>query len=115
MFEPGQKVVIKTRNGYGEVGTVLKITEKRKDVVVQFSDYKANYGLDGWEKRNDVWSMTRIVPLTSDIEEEVAHENRIDKCRELFNVVYGKVNTLTDGQLDDIISVLSEVADGKTD
>lgn len=50
MFEVGQKVVIKTQHGYGEVGTVLRITEKRKDVVVQFSDYKANYGLDGWEK-----------------------------------------------------------------
>ena len=107
-FYAGQKVVIKTRHGYGEVGTVLRITEKRKDVAVQFSDYKANYGLDGWEKGKDVWSMTRIVPLTADIEEEVAHENKIDKCRELLNVVYGKVNTLTDGQLDDIISVLSK-------
>ena len=109
MFEVGQKVVIMRRHGYGEVGTVLRITEKRKDVVVQFSDYKANYSLDGWEKGCDIWSMTRIVPLTADIAEEIAHEKKIDKCRELFNVVAGKVRTLTDGQLDDIISVLSEV------
>ena len=113
MFEVGQKVVIVRQHGYGEVGTVLRITEKRKDVVVQFSDYKANYGLDGWEKGNDVWSMTRIVPLTADIEEKVAHEKKIDKCRELFNVVYGKVKELTDGQLDDIISVLSEIEKGQ--
>lgn len=115
MFEVGKKVVIVRQGRYGEVGTVLRITEKRKDVVVQFSDYKANYGLDGWEKRANVWSMTRIVPLTADIEEEVAHENRIDKCRELFNVVYGKVSTLTDEQLDKVILILGEVENEKTD
>ena len=109
MFEVGQKVVIKTRHGYGMVGTVLKITDKRKDVVVQFPTCKVTYNERGFERGADVWSMSYIVPLTEDIVEEVAHEKRIDKCRELLNVVYGKVNTLTDGQLDDIISVLSEI------
>lgn len=109
MFEVGQKVVIKTRHGYGEVGTVLRITEKRKDVVVQFPNYKANYGLDGWEKGSDVWSMTKIVPVTADVEEEIAHLKKIYKCRDLLKGVPPKLNSLTDGQLDDIISMLSEI------
>ena len=113
MFEVGQRVVIKTRHGYGMVGTVLRITEKRKDVVVQFSNYKANYGLDGWEKGADVWSMSRIVPLTEDVEEEIAHLEKISKCRELLKEVPPKLNSLTDGQLDDIISVLSKIEVGQ--
>ena len=47
MFEVGQKVVIKTRHGYGMVGTVLKITDKRKDVVVQFPTCKVTYNERG--------------------------------------------------------------------
>ena len=109
MFEVGQKVVIKTRHGYGMIGTVLKITDKRKDVVVQFPTCKVSYNERGFEKGADVWSMSYIVPLTEDIVEEVEREKRIDKCRELLNAVYRKVRSLTDEQLNDIISVLSEV------
>jgi len=109
MFEVGQKVVIKIGNGYGEVGTVLRITEKRKDVVVQFPNYKASYDLRGWEKCSDVWSMTRIVPVTADVEKEIAHLKKISKCRELLKEVPPKLNSLIDAQLDDIISMLSEI------
>lgn len=112
MFEPGQKVVIKTRNGYGMVGTVLKITEKRKDVVVQFPTYKVSYNERGFEKGADVWSRSYIVPVTEDIAEKIAHNNKAVKCRKLLEVAKRNVYGLTDGQLDDIISVLSEVADG---
>ena len=73
MFKVGQKVVIKTRHGYGMAGTVLKITKKRKDVVVQFPTCKVSYNERGFEKGADVWSMSYIVPLTEDIEEEMAH------------------------------------------
>lgn len=109
MFEPGQKVVIKTRHGYGMVGTVLKITEKRKDVVVQFPTCKVSYNERGFERGADVWSMSYIVPFTEDIEKEIAHAIKIDKCLGLVDDMVGKVKKLTDGQLDDIISALSEI------
>ena len=107
-FYAGQKVVIKTRHGYGMVGTVLKITEKRKDVVVQFPTCKVTYNERGFERGADVWSMSYIVPHTEDIEKEIAHAKKIDKCVELLDTMIGKAKKLTDGQLDDIISALSK-------
>lgn len=101
--------MIKTRYGYGMVGTVLKITEKRKDVVVQFPTCKVTYNERGFERGADVWSMSYIVPLTEGVEKEVSHLGKISKCRDLLKEVPPKLNSLTDGQLDDIISVLSEI------
>ena len=109
MFEVGQKVVIRGRHGYGMVGTVLKITEKRRDVVVQFPTCKVSYNEMGFKRNADVWSMSYIVPLTEDIEEEIERNNKAEKCRNLLEVVTRNVYGLTDRQLDDIISVLSEV------
>lgn len=115
MFEPGQKVVIKTRNGYGMVGTVLKITEKRKAVVVQFPTCKISYDEEGFERGAKVWEMSYIVPYNEDVEKEIAHKNKAVNCRKLLEVATRNVNGFTDEQLDNIISVLSGVADGKTD
>lgn len=109
MFEVGQRVVIKTRHGYGMVGTVLKITEKRKDVVVQFPTSKVTYNEEGFERGGDIWSKSYIVPYTEDVEEEIAHKNKAVKCRKLLDVAIRNVYGFTDGQLDDIISVLSEI------
>ena len=110
MFEVGQKVVIKTGNNtYGMVGTVLKITDKRKDVVVQFPRCKVSYDERGFERGCDVWSKSYIVPVTEDIAEKIAHNNKAAKCRKLLEVATRKVYGLTDGQLDDIISVLNEI------
>lgn len=108
-FEVGQKVIFADRDGYGAIGTVVKITEKRKDVVVQFPSWTKTFRGDGINRQSDTWHRSWIEPLTQEIVEELNHKNKAAKCGKLLNAVYKKVDNLTDEQLDKIISVLSEI------
>ena len=94
MFEVGQRVVIQTQYGYGSIGTVLRITEKQKSVVVKFPGCKpVNYDLDGWEKgyssaRKNT-HLTKIIPMTADVAKEIGHLTSVSRCfTELSNSLF---------------------------
>ena len=91
-FHVGDKVV---RNYQSDnscaVGTITKITEKRKDVVVDFGSYIERYDLNGWQKTGDVWFMSRIYLLTPEIEKEMEETKIIKRCCNEFaktNITY---------------------------
>lgn len=114
MFEVGQKVVHVNNCGYGRrIGTVIAITEKRHDIKVDFGTYRATYRGDGVSRGSDPWLREYITPLTPEIAEKINHKNKVSKCGKLLNAVYKKVDSLTDEQLDKVISALGEVENEK--
>ena len=108
-FYVGQKVISASRDGYGAIGTVVKITKKRKDVVVQFPSWTKTFRGDGVNRQSDTWHRSWIEPLTQEIVEELNRKNKAAKCGKLLNAVYKKINSFTDEQLDKIITALSEI------
>lgn len=106
MFKVGDKVVT-TRSRV--VGTVIRITPKRKDVVVDFGNYQRVFGSDGWEKGADVWSLTMIEPLTPEIAREIKQNIIINKCKRLFRI---KEKNLTFDQAARILEVLEDEDNG---
>lgn len=105
-FKVGDKVVT-TRSR--AVGTVIRITPKRKDVVVDFGNYQGTFRPDGWEKGGDVWSATIIEPLTPEIEREIKQNTIINKCKKLFQA---KERNLTFDQAARILEVLEDEDNG---
>lgn len=99
-FNVGDKVVI---NGTITIGTVIKITPKRKDVVVDYGRFKSTYGLDGYEKGTDIWHSSKIILLTPEIEKQIADYKTITKCKDMF-----QRTKLTADQAVRIIDILSE-------
>jgi len=55
-FKVGDKVVRNYKYDLGSVsiGTVIKITPKRNDIIVDYGHYKETYNKDGYTK-GDVW------------------------------------------------------------
>lgn len=102
-FNVGDKVVMSKRASRKIIGTVIKITEKRKDVVVDFGRYKLTYNIDGRERNCDVWSTSHIEPLTPEIEEEIRQSEIINKCR----IVFDK-KKITADQAERILDILLE-------
>ena len=43
------------------IGTVVNITEKRGDYVVDYGNYKETYRYDGCQRGVDVWNMSHII------------------------------------------------------
>lgn len=105
-FKVGDKVVT-TRSR--AVGTVIRITPKRKDVVVDFGNYQSVFRSDGWQKGADVWSATIIEPLTPEIEREIKQNTIINKCKKLFQA---KERNLTFDQAARILEVLEDEDNG---
>lgn len=84
-FKIGDKVVRNYNTGYGtSIGTVVKITPKRKDVVVDFGRYKETYESDGWQKGGDIWTRSTITLLTPEIEQDLADRKLIATCKDVF-------------------------------
>ena len=83
-FKVGDKVISSNVSGFGSqvTGTVVKVTEKRKDVVVDFGNYKETYDKTGWQKGGDIWFKSTIRLLTPEIEEDIRQKNIIYKCKE---------------------------------
>ena len=101
-FKVGDKVVT-TRSRV--VGTVIRITPKRKDVVVDFGNYQSIFRSDGWQKGSDIWSVTIIEPLTPEIEQEIKEKRIIYKCKTIF---HNKEKYLTFDQAARILEVLED-------
>ena len=91
-FKVGDRVVRNYEPGYScAIGTITKITEKRKDVVVDYGDYQERYDLHGWQKGSEIWFMSHIGLLTPEIEKEIEETRTIKKCIDIFcrsNITY---------------------------
>lgn len=105
-FKVGDKVVT-TRSRV--IGTVIRITPKRKDVVVDFGNYQSTFLPDGWERGGDIWFATIIEPLTPEIEREIKQNIIINKCKTLF---HNKEKYLTFDQASRILEVLEDENNG---
>ena len=102
MFQVGDRVVVVQGGKLGRtVGTVTRITGKRKDVVVSFGDYEEIYLQNGSFKTSDVWSVRRIELLTPELEQKVYEERTIARCKQLFQKA-----TLTVQQAEKILDIL---------
>lgn len=107
-FKVGDKVVtLKSR----KIGTVVNITPKRKDVVVDFGRYKTNFDINGRQKGADVWYAKHIELLTPEILQEIKDKNDIRKC---LNALENKSirGEITGEQARQILQILEE---GKRD
>lgn len=82
VFKVGDKV---SRNGTACIGTVIKITEKRKDVVVDFGNFKETYNLHGSQKGADVWTSSHIYLLTPELQQEIKDARMVRKCKDLLD------------------------------
>ena len=80
MYKVGDKVCIERTT---TIGTIVKITEKRGDIVVDFGSYKDTYRKDGWT-RGDIWSARHIIPLTDELQKQIDEKKLIRKCRDAF-------------------------------
>ena len=105
-FKVGDKVVTARSR---VVGTVIRITPKRKDVVVDFGSYQTTFRRDGWEKGGDIWSSSMIELLTPEIEQEIKEKRTIYKCKTLF---HNKEKYLTFDQAARILEVLEDEDNG---
>ena len=84
-FKVGDKVVRNFHNVvFHDIGTIVKITSKRKDVVVDYGNYKETYDMNGWQKGASIWNQSRIILLTPEIEEEINNKIIIYKCKSIF-------------------------------
>lgn len=85
-FKVGDKVV-KNYNGKnctGDIGTVIKITQKRKDIIVDFGDYKETYRSNGYTKSTNAWYTNHIEHLTPEMENHMKENALIRKCERVF-------------------------------
>lgn len=91
-FKVGDRVVRNYTPGYScVIGTITKITGKRKDIVVDYGDYQERYNLHGWQKGGEVWCTSYIEFLTPEIEKEIEETRTIKKCVDIFcrsNITY---------------------------
>lgn len=106
-FRVGDKVVRSYRYDLGSVsiGTVVKITPKRNDIIVDYGHYKETYNKNGYTK-GDVWSRSSIRVLTPEIEKEINDMNIINKCRNAFKK---KSSKLTVDQAEKILEILNNM------
>lgn len=104
-FKIGDQVIRNYRDALpASIGTVVNITKKRGDVVVDYGNYKETYRSDGWQKGGDIWTRSTIQLLTPEIQEEIRKINLIRKCRNIFE----KKKDLTADQAERILAILSE-------
>ena len=90
VFNVGDKV---SRNRTSCIGTVVKITDKRKDVVVDYGSFKETYREDGMLRGCDVWNVIYIVPLTKELQQKIEDEKMVRKCKALLDRAKRKVST----------------------
>jgi len=100
----GDKVILCNNWGFtSSVGTVIKITEKRKDFVVEYGGYKETYSSDGFRKGTDsLYNTSYIKVLTPEIKEQLRQNKIIRKCRDAFE----KKKDLTFEQAEKILKIL---------
>lgn len=102
MFKVGEKVVSNSySNSSKTIGTVIRVTQKRKDVVVDFGNYEETYNKDGKSKNNEIWFRSYIEPLTPELEKEIYDNRLIRKCIKVF-----ENSTLNADQAKKILEIL---------
>jgi len=107
-FNIGDKVIRNYNNSLPtSIGTVVNITKKRGDVVVDYGNYKETYRPDGWQRGKDVWTHSQIELLTPEIEERIHQINLIRKCHDTFEKKREK-RDLTADQAERILAILLE-------
>jgi hypothetical protein len=104
-FNVGDKVVRSNGMSRKNIGTIIMVTEKRKDVVVDFGSYKLTYNKYGLERNCNIWPTSHIVQLTPEIEEKIRQYEIIDKCRAVFDK---NRNKITSDQAERILAILLE-------
>ena len=82
-FKVGDKVIL---NNARKIGTVIKITDKRKDVIVDFGNYKETFRYDGMSK-GDIWYRDRIRIIDDTVMNEIKNER-------LVRAAYNKLEKL---------------------
>lgn len=102
-FAVGNKVVGEFYMGVIRIGTVINITDKRKDVVVDFGNFKETYRCDGYQRGGDAFTRSHITLLTPEIEQEIKDHKLILKCRKTFEKY-----KLTADQAARILEILNE-------
>ena len=109
-FNIGDKVIRNYKNSLTtSIGTVINITKKRGDVVVDYGNYKETYRSDGWQRSGDIWTRSTIQLLTPEIHEEIRKINLIQKCRSIFE----KKKDITADQAERILVILAEGTEGE--
>ena len=104
-FNIGDKVIRNYRNSMPtSIGTVVNITKKRGDVVVDYGNYKETYSSYGRQRGGDIWTRSVIQLLTPEIQDDIRKINIIRKCRSIFE----KKKDLTADQAEKILAILAE-------
>ena len=106
-FKVGDKVITNLNalgTGGRRVGTVVKITPKRQDIIVDFGSYKETFDKFGDEKSEDFFHRTSISLITPEIKKELQDAALIRKCKDVFNKT-----KLTPEIATKILEVLNEV------
>jgi hydroxymethylpyrimidine pyrophosphatase-like HAD family hydrolase len=104
-FNVGDKVIRSNGMSRKNIGTIIRVTEKQKDVVVDFGSYKLTYNKYGLERKGYVWPTSHIEPLTPEIEEKIRQYEIINKCRIVFDK---NRNKITADQAERILAILLE-------
>ena len=103
----GDRVIRNYRNSLPtSIGTVVNITKKRGDYVVDYGNYKETYRSDGWQRGGE-WGRSHIQLLTPEIEERIRQVNLVRKCRDTFE----KKKDLTADQAEKILAILNNEAE----
>ena len=82
IFKVGDKVSL---NKGLTIGTVIRITEKRQDVVVDFGRYCEKFSQTGREIGGDSWHYDTIYPLTEEIEKEILDKRVVAYCKKILS------------------------------
>ena len=83
MFKVGDKVSL---NKGLTIGTVIRITEKRQDVIVDFGRYCKKFSRTGSEiGGGDSWHFDIIYPLTEKLEKEILDKRTVAKCKKILS------------------------------
>lgn len=80
-FKVGDKVEFKNRWDGSSIGIITKITEKRKDITVDFGQKTALFDSHGWQKGCDVYYRGYIRILTPEREREIHNTRLIESCK----------------------------------
>ena len=84
-FAVGDKVVLGYRKVLNPaIGTVIRVTNKRKDVVVDFDGYQETFDCYGRSKSDDIWYFSYIELLTPAIEKDIKDNLIIAKCKKMM-------------------------------
>ena len=81
-FQVGQTVV---RYSYGDItaiGTIIKISPKRKDITVEFKNFTETFDSTGYKRER--WASCQIAPMTDEIKRELADKSIIRLCISTF-------------------------------